>query len=106
MTKQELQKIIDDAPDEHNHITECDGYITYLQSDGYGWSTESEDYFHINEVGLKPLNELSGVRSLADIQARIDLMIEVEVKNKRIAELENKEKNLLQAIYNVSKVAF
>jgi hypothetical protein len=43
---------------------------------------------------------------LIEDEVLVEMHKYVGALDKRIAELENKEKNLLQAIYNVSKVAF
>ena len=93
-TTQELQKIIDDAPDGATHI-DNDG-IYYKIETVHQYEDESdcgyEDRFRSTSLGgwIEDHEDLLLTRSLDDIREILELRKEVEARDKEISELKDR----------------
>jgi len=95
-TTQELKAIRDGAPKTADYVSIM-GYVLNESEDWYLWNPIKQKYTDLELSGEEHSWE---IQSLADINEIITLREEVEAKDKHISELERKQKDLHNFLFD------
>lgn len=100
-TKEQIEKyrkIVADAPKDATHFDECEGFITYLTSNGQCWHEGGDTYIKINEyIDIQSLENLRTIITLWDDNQRLAKEVGVLKQINMAIEVDN---NQLRGFYD------